>query len=453
MSKVNRLTRVQSAIASLLQTQAGSGATNYISWRRNFMQNRLRLGLWVALLSFVTFSLLELSNLIFNPAEFQSSWLRSQIAVELSLVLCLLVMQTRLGYRYPGLILLGFSWSVTLIPLHIRAAIDVIEPDLIVWPLTFFGQATLVPVCWPIHLISQVGLILYFLGLSFVRGVPIQMSAVWLTPAVLILYLFWIIIICNLSVYLYERVQQAEFNARRQVEEAYDQLAVKQQSLEEAYNQLEIEQQRSEELLLNVLPSSIAERLKLKPSTIADSYAEVSVLFADIVGFTALSGRISPPELVQLLNQIFSRFDQLAEQHDLEKIKTIGDAYMVVAGLPEDRSDHAEAIANMALEMQNTLDQFNAQMQQDFSIRIGIATGPVIAGVIGIKKFIYDLWGDTVNMASRMESQGIAGRIQVTQSTYESLKDQYLFESRGEIEIKGKGAMLTYLLIGKKSPS
>uniref|UniRef100_A0ACD5GZH8 Adenylate/guanylate cyclase domain-containing protein n=1 Tax=Desertifilum tharense IPPAS B-1220 TaxID=1781255 RepID=A0ACD5GZH8_9CYAN len=196
--------------------------------------------------------------------------------------------------------------------------------------------------------------------------------------------MLWIFTICNLSVYLYERVQQAEFKARRQLEQAYDKLAA--------------EQRRSEQLLLNILPSSIAERLKYEPTTIADSFAEVSVLFADIVGFTALSDRISPPELVQLLNQIFSRFDQLAEQHQLEKIKTIGDAYMVVSGLPEPKSDHADAIASMALDMQASLDEFNAQMQQDFRIRIGIATGTVIAGVIGIKKFIYDLWGDTVNM-------------------------------------------------------
>ncbi|MDA0210607.1 MAG: adenylate/guanylate cyclase domain-containing protein [Cyanobacteria bacterium FC1] len=429
--------KMHRAIASVFHIQPQSATVDYASWRRNFMRSRLKLGLWLALISFLTFTLLELSNLIFNREAFQVTWLRSQIAVEFSLALCLLLMHSRLGHRRPGLILLGFSWSVMLIPLHVRAVLtQALEPDLIVWPLALFGQATLVPVCWSLHLISQLGLVGYFVGLSLVRGFPIQMSAVWLTPAVLTLYLLWIFTICNLSVYLYERVQQAEFKARRQLEQAYDKLAA--------------EQQRSEQLLLNILPSSIAERLKYEPTTIADSFAEVSVLFADIVGFTALSDRISPPELVQLLNQIFSRFDQLAEQHQLEKIKTIGDAYMVVSGLPEPKSDHADAIASMALDMQASLDEFNAQMQQDFRIRIGIATGPVIAGVIGIKKFIYDLWGDTVNMASRMESQGIAGRIQVTEATYNRLKSKYIFESRGAIQIKGKGAMLTYLLVGKK---
>ncbi|NES95009.1 MAG: adenylate/guanylate cyclase domain-containing protein [Desertifilum sp. SIO1I2] len=425
------------AIASVFHIQPQSATVDYPSWRRSFMRNRLKLGLWLALISFLTFTLLELSNLIFNREAFQGTWLRSQIAVEFSLILCLLLMHSRLGHQRPGLVLLGFSWSVMLIPMHVRAVLtQALEPDLIVWPLALFGQATLLPVCWSLHLISQLGLVGYFVGLSLVRGFPIQMSAVWLTPAVLTLYLLWIFTICNLSVYLYERVQQAEFKARRQLEQAYDKLAA--------------EQQRSEQLLLNILPSSIAERLKYEPTTIADSFAEVSVLFADIVGFTALSDRISPPELVQLLNQIFSRFDQLAEQHQLEKIKTIGDAYMVVSGLPEPKSDHADAIASMALDMQASLDEFNAQVQQDFRIRIGIATGPVIAGVIGIKKFIYDLWGDTVNMASRMESQGIAGRIQVTEATYNRLKSKYIFESRGSIQIKGKGAMLTYLLVGKK---
>ncbi|MFM6397395.1 adenylate/guanylate cyclase domain-containing protein, partial [Planktothrix sp.] len=169
------------------------------------------------------------------------------------------------------------------------------------------------------------------------------------------------------------------------------------------------------------------------------------------VGFTELSGRFDPAELVNLLNQIFSEFDYLAELHGLEKIKTIGDAYMVVSGLPIPRDDYAEAMADMALDMQRTLKEFNAKTQQNFNIRIGIATGPVVAGVIGIKKFIYDLWGDTVNLASRMESHGITDEIQVTEATYLALKEQYKFEKRGTILVKGKGEMTTYLLKGKKT--
>ena len=213
---------------------------------------------------------------------------------------------------------------------------------------------------------------------------------------------------------------------------------------------LRLEQEKSDRLLLNVLPQPIAERLKQDQSIIADTFAEVTVLFADIVGFTQISSQISPPELVSLLNDIFSTFDRLAEKHGLEKIKTIGDAYMVVGGLPMPRSDHAEAIAQMALDMQQAIIEFSDTHNQDFSIRIGINSGPVVAGVIGIKKFIYDLWGDTVNTASRMESHGLPGCIQVTSATYQRLQDKYVFESRGAIEVKGKGQMTTYLLKCRK---
>lgn len=214
---------------------------------------------------------------------------------------------------------------------------------------------------------------------------------------------------------------------------------------------LRYQQEQSELLLLNILPAPIAERLKLQESTIADSFAEVTVLFADIVGFTQLSADTSPTELVELLNKIFSAFDRLSELHGLEKIKTIGDAYMVVGGLPMPRSDHAQAIAEMALDMQDAIALFNLKNAKSFQIRVGISTGPVVAGVIGIKKFIYDLWGDTVNTASRMESHGLAGRIQITATTYERLRDQYIFEERGIIHVKGKGEMTTYLLTGRKS--
>ncbi len=213
---------------------------------------------------------------------------------------------------------------------------------------------------------------------------------------------------------------------------------------------LHSQQKKTEQLLRNVLPEAIAERLKQEQTLIADSFASATVLFADLVGFTQLSTRISPRELVKLLNIIFSEFDKLAQRHGLEKIKTIGDAYMVVGGLPIERPDHAEAIAEMALDMQRAIARFNLEMWADFSIRIGINTGPVVAGVIGLKKFIYDLWGDTVNTASRMESHGIPGTIQVTQATYELLKDKYLLQERGVINVKGKGEMTTYLLRGRK---
>ncbi len=221
-------------------------------------------------------------------------------------------------------------------------------------------------------------------------------------------------------------------------------------ALNETLKALQYQQEQSERLLLNILPEEIANRLKRGDSTIADTFANATVLFADIVGFTKLSARVSPTQLVSLLNEIFSTFDQLAERHGLEKIKTIGDAYMVVGGLPTPRSDHANAIAEMALDMLDAISDFSNTHHQDFSIRIGINSGPVVAGVIGIKKFIYDLWGDTVNTASRMESHGKPGCIQVTSTTYQLLQEKYIFESRGAIEVKGKGLMNTYLLQCRK---
>jgi class 3 adenylate cyclase len=221
-------------------------------------------------------------------------------------------------------------------------------------------------------------------------------------------------------------------------------------SFRSALEQLEEEREKSERLLLNVLPEAIAQRLKQGAGTIADSFESVTVLFADIAGFTKLSATVSPTDLVQWLNEIFSEFDSIAAQADLEKIKTIGDAYMVVGGLPHPRDDHAEAIAEMALKMQEAISLFNRKRGGNFQMRIGINSGPVVAGVIGTKKFIYDLWGDTVNTASRMESHGAIGEIQVTEATYELLKDKYEFEERGAIAVKGKGEMPVYLLKGKK---
>lgn len=215
---------------------------------------------------------------------------------------------------------------------------------------------------------------------------------------------------------------------------------------------IQIEQEKSEKLLLNILPKSIADRLKQGESTIADSFRDCTVLFADIADFTKLSTRVEPAQMVHLLNDIFSGFDWLAEMHGLEKIKTIGDAYMAVSGVPVPRHDHAMAAAEMALEMQKVISRFNLLSGVTFNIRIGMSSGPVVAGIIGRKKFIYDLWGDTVNIASRMESQGQPGAIQVSQATYDRLRDRYQFEKRGTIEIKGKGEMTTYFLTGRNAP-
>jgi adenylate cyclase len=205
---------------------------------------------------------------------------------------------------------------------------------------------------------------------------------------------------------------------------------------------LQEEQERSEQLLLNILPQPIAQELKHHKGIIAHSFDEVTVLFADIVDFTKLSASILPEELVILLNEVFSRFDRLAELHGLEKIKTIGDAYMAVGGLTNQRSDHAQAVAEMALDMRDEV----ARHYNELEIRIGIATGPVVAGVIGTKKFSYDLWGNTVNMASRMESHGFGSSIQVTERTFMALRDSYDFTRREDVWVKGHGKMRTYLL-------
>jgi class 3 adenylate cyclase len=213
-----------------------------------------------------------------------------------------------------------------------------------------------------------------------------------------------------------------------------------------AKNALAREHQRSEALLLNILPGPIAHRLKSSRDVIAETFREASVLFADIAGFTALAARFRPEELVSILNRYFSGYDELAEKYGVEKIKTIGDAYMVAAGIPEVRDDHAAALMNMALDMIEITGRISRESGLDLAIRIGMNSGEVTAGVIGKKKFVYDLWGDTVNVASRMESHGLPGRIQVSPRTYHLLRGRFPFEHRGTIEIKGMGRQDVYLL-------
>ncbi len=212
------------------------------------------------------------------------------------------------------------------------------------------------------------------------------------------------------------------------------------------FDQLQAEQEKSERLLLNIFPKPIADQMKKGETNIADSHPDVTVLLADLVGFTTLSAHIGPEQMVSLLNEIFSAFDLLAEKHGLEKTKTIGDAYMVAGGIPFPRPDHAEAIAELAFGMQAEIERFNHEYNTSIRIRIGISTGPVVAGVIGRRRFAYDLWGETVNLACRLESTGEAGRIQVAESTYDRLKDKYQFESKHSIDVKGQGVLSAYWL-------
>lgn len=212
---------------------------------------------------------------------------------------------------------------------------------------------------------------------------------------------------------------------------------------------LDEEQKISNQLLLNILPEAIADRLKDGEEIISDSFDEVTILFADIVGFTKFSESLKPQDLVEILNYLFTDFDELTEQYKIEKIKTIGDAYMAVAGIPIVIDNHAEIIADYAIEMFKKLEEFNRNNHINLQLRIGINTGTAVAGIIGKKKFTYDLWGDCVNTASRMESNGIPGEIQVTENTYNLLKTKYKFKERGNIEVKGKGKMKTYFLLGR----
>ena len=222
--------------------------------------------------------------------------------------------------------------------------------------------------------------------------------------------------------------------------------------MERAEAAAEREHQRSEGLLVNILPPRVAERLKDRPqSEIADAYPEASILFADMGGFTARASDTTPEQLVHFLNGVYTKLDSLVERHGLEKIKTTGDAYMVVSGVPEPLPDHAGALANLALDMREALTGLVDPKGRAVPVRIGIASGPVVAGVVGTRKFFYDVWGDAVNTASRMESTGEAGKIQVAPTTRELLADRFEFEERGVIEVRGKGPMQTSFLIGRKS--
>ena len=247
----------------------------------------------------------------------------------------------------------------------------------------------------------------------------------------------------------------------REVEASHELICRQRDELKSLYDKIVAEQKVSERLLLNLLPYAIAERLKACQNlaadsfmeVIADSFPEVTVLFADIVEFTRFSEGMSPERLVAVLNEVFTDFDSIADNRGLEKIKTIGDAYMAAAGLPVPAADHAVRAAHMALDMIDALARFNERSGYSLQLRIGINSGAVVAGVIGKRKFIYDLWGDAVNIASRMESHGVAGRVQVTEATRQRLREPFLFEERGTIDAKGKGKLHTWFLVGRNGAS
>ena len=224
-------------------------------------------------------------------------------------------------------------------------------------------------------------------------------------------------------------------------------LAVFNRQRDDAMHLLAVEQERSEGLLLNILPKQIADRLKAGERRIADSHMHATVLFADLVGSTALALELAPDALIGVLNDVFSRIDDLAQRHEVEKIRTIGDNWMGVSGVPRSRPDHAQAAVRMALDVRDFVERYRTPDGRSLAVRIGLNSGPLVAGVIGKHKFVYDIWSDTVNTASRMESQGIAGRIQVSQATYALVKDDFVCEERGAIDVRGRGPMTTYFVL------
>ena len=390
------------------------------------MRKRLVTAIGLAVGMYITFILLRF---IATPVSIAATpnWLMMAIIVESLLLVYLWLLYLPWGRRHPGRVFLAASLTVTIMEQVWATMNGFAHPGLRSWSLVFLVQATLIPVRWPLHLLSQAAVLGYYYGVNMLLGLPLSNDTLeWNLRQTL--YILWFCGISTLSVYFYERLQWKQFTTRQA---------------------LNTEKDRSEALLLNILPFAIAEKLKRESGTIADSFAEATVLFADIVGFTQMSSSMPPRDVVDLLNCIFSVFDQLADKHKLEKIKTIGDAYMVVGGIPDVSQHHVEAIAEMALDMRQAIATLGQQQQQPLSIRIGINTGPVVAGVIGRKRFVYDLWGDAVNIASRMESQGEPGGIQVTEAVWLRLRHRYVLEKRGLVNIKGKGDMCTYWLKGR----
>jgi guanylate cyclase len=341
--------------------------------------------------------------------------------------LCILVIaltRTRLFARAHQWILLGFSFLGVLAILLIMG---------------FAGETG--RLLYYVGLILAIVWIMLFSYLRFLRALAASVYAIagYEVLAMLIrpqplpvvvsstFFLFGALVMCASAGYTIERAARVNF---------YQSLVIEQ------------ERQKSETLLLSILPREVSEILKIRPgTTIAQRYEQASILFADIVGFTSLSARMGAEEMVQLLNRTFSYFDALVEKYDLEKIRTIGDNYMVVAGVPRPCPDHACALARMALDMRAYAEEVPASGPGRLQFRIGINTGPVVAGVVGTRKFQYDVWGDAVNAASRMESHGVPGQIQITQATYELIKGKFLCEPRGPIAVKGIGSMETWLLV------
>jgi len=389
------------------------------------MYARLKVGLLVACVAIITFISLNLSRY----PDINKLWLLVSVAQLAGVLICTAIIFSPVGHKHQNIQFLAISCSITLPPIFLYLIFEgATKFDTVTWTLVFLGQATLLPFKWYLHLLSQsIVMICLLITRAFFTVKPDPyISYEDITFG--LYYLLWFCLICDMTVYIHERLQYSEIDAKRK---------------------LKVEQKKSEKLLLNILPEPIAKRLHSHERVIADNFDSVTVLFTDIVGFTELSNKLPPEIIVDILNDLFSSLDAVAKRHGVEKIKTIGDSYMVVGGLPTPERNHVQMIADFALEVQPIIDNYNAKNGQHLKVRIGIHTGPVVAGVIGVQKFSYDLWGDTVNTASHMESNGIAGEIQVSEDVYNELKDHYYLVKRGEVQIKGKGIMNTYLLKGR----
>lgn len=365
------------------------------------------------------------------PAIHQRAWAVRFGVFGPASVLALWLLSSRYALRFAEIAMLAYGLTANFVVLYIGAIAG--ESGYFLYTSYAIAFVTLGPFVARLGVATQLAYTVLTVALYLALGAAIAHHPLAITLSISTTLLS-LGSIGALIAYRLEHQARQSFLQRRLIDEQVEELAV--------------EKARAEELLLNVLPASIAERLKRGQRPIADGFPRVSVLFADIVGFTKMSERVTPEELVERLNRMFSSFDDLADKLKLEKIKTIGDAYMVAGGLHSHEYDHAQMIAEMALGMQRRASDFSSEFGEALSIRVGIHTGPVVAGVIGKRKFIYDVWGDTVNTASRMESHGEPGMIHVTEDTARLLKDSYELEPRGEIVVKGKGPMRTWFLRG-----
>lgn len=399
----------------------------------NELRRTLRWSAWSATAIYVVFGVVDF---VVVWDVWETAWLiRYTTVVPIAIGLGILTL-TRWASRY--LRLIGIVHSLLGPALFVTVGELAVDPGGLLY--TLWG-AILFPILVPQLTRLGVRWSLVVAAISLCYLVALDLAVTPRPPYELLFIVLFFVVGCGFGAWA---TYQAEIAARRSF--------WKEKIIAWQMDALAVEREKSERLLLNVLPASIAERLR-DEQTIADRFEDVTVLFADIAGFTRYAADVGPEELVSRLDAIFSAFDAIADELGLEKIKTIGDAYMVAAGLPHPHDDGPAAVARMALRMREAVDAINERTGESFAVRVGVHTGPAIAGVIGRRKFTYDLWGDTVNTASRMESHGEPGEIQLSEATAARLEGRFELDERGPIEVKGRGQMRTYWLRGEIDPA